>query len=98
MCNRFTPISLTLSLGADGPCRSPPQQWSPGCLARADWACQRHGPVAGDAARCAMIFTADRRRSTSSMRPGKTTAGHGLPFEQPERLGEVVVSFLREIA
>jgi N-formylmaleamate deformylase len=25
-------------------------------------------------------------------------AGHGLPFEQPERLGEVVVSFLREIA
>jgi N-formylmaleamate deformylase len=25
-------------------------------------------------------------------------AGHGLPFEQPERLGEVVVLFLREIA
>lgn len=25
-------------------------------------------------------------------------AGHGLPFEQPERLGEVVVSFLRELA
>jgi pimeloyl-ACP methyl ester carboxylesterase len=24
-------------------------------------------------------------------------AGHGLPFEQPERLGEVVVSFLREL-
>ncbi|MFT3765906.1 MAG: alpha/beta hydrolase [Minicystis sp.] len=25
-------------------------------------------------------------------------AGHGLPFERPERLGEVVVSFLRELA
>lgn len=25
-------------------------------------------------------------------------AGHGLPFQQPERLGEVVVSFLRELA
>lgn len=25
-------------------------------------------------------------------------AGHGLPFEQPERLGEVVISFLRELA
>ncbi|MDC0668244.1 alpha/beta fold hydrolase [Nannocystis radixulma] len=25
-------------------------------------------------------------------------AGHGLPFEQPERLGDVVVSFLRELA
>ena len=25
-------------------------------------------------------------------------AGHGLPFEQPERLGEVVASFLREIS
>jgi pimeloyl-ACP methyl ester carboxylesterase len=25
-------------------------------------------------------------------------AGHGLPFEQPERLGEVVLSFLRELA
>jgi N-formylmaleamate deformylase len=25
-------------------------------------------------------------------------AGHGLPFEQPERLGEVVVSFLRGVA
>lgn len=25
-------------------------------------------------------------------------AGHGLPFEQPERLGEVVGSFLRELA
>lgn len=25
-------------------------------------------------------------------------AGHGPPFEQPERLGEVVVSFLRELA
>lgn len=25
-------------------------------------------------------------------------AGHGLPFEQPERLGEVVMSFLRELA
>ncbi len=25
-------------------------------------------------------------------------AGHGLPFEQPERLGEVVASFLRETA
>ena len=25
-------------------------------------------------------------------------AGHGLPFEQPERLGELVVSFLRELA
>jgi pimeloyl-ACP methyl ester carboxylesterase len=25
-------------------------------------------------------------------------AGHGLPFEQPERLGEVVVSFLRALA
>jgi N-formylmaleamate deformylase len=25
-------------------------------------------------------------------------AGHGLPFEQPERLGEVVVSFLRQLA
>jgi N-formylmaleamate deformylase len=25
-------------------------------------------------------------------------AGHGLPFEQPERLGEVVVWFLRELA
>ena len=25
-------------------------------------------------------------------------AGHGLPFEQPERLGEVVVSFLRMLA
>jgi N-formylmaleamate deformylase len=25
-------------------------------------------------------------------------AGHGLPFEQPERLGEVVVSFLRRLA
>ena len=25
-------------------------------------------------------------------------AGHGLPFEQPERLAEVVVSFLRELA
>jgi N-formylmaleamate deformylase len=24
-------------------------------------------------------------------------AGHGLPFEQPERLGEVVVSFLRDL-
>jgi pimeloyl-ACP methyl ester carboxylesterase len=24
-------------------------------------------------------------------------AGHGLPFEQPERLGEVVISFLREL-
>jgi len=24
-------------------------------------------------------------------------AGHGLPFEQPERLGEVVMSFLREV-
>ena len=25
-------------------------------------------------------------------------AGHGLPFEQPDRLGELVVSFLRELA
>jgi len=25
-------------------------------------------------------------------------AGHGLPFEQPERLGELVLSFLRELA
>jgi N-formylmaleamate deformylase len=25
-------------------------------------------------------------------------AGHGLPFEQPERLAEVVVKFLRENA
>ena len=25
-------------------------------------------------------------------------AGHGVPFEQPERLGEVVASFLRELA
>ena len=25
-------------------------------------------------------------------------AGHGLPFEQPERLAEVVLSFLRELA
>ena len=25
-------------------------------------------------------------------------AGHGLPFEQPERLGEVVMAFLRELA
>ena len=25
-------------------------------------------------------------------------AGHGLPFEQPQRLGEVVASFLRELA
>lgn len=25
-------------------------------------------------------------------------AGHGLPFQQPERLGEVVLSFLRELA
>ncbi len=25
-------------------------------------------------------------------------AGHGLPFDQPERLGEVVLSFLRELA
>jgi N-formylmaleamate deformylase len=25
-------------------------------------------------------------------------AGHGLPFEHPERLGEVVVAFLRELA
>ena len=25
-------------------------------------------------------------------------AGHGLPFEQPERLAEVVASFLRELA
>ncbi len=25
-------------------------------------------------------------------------AGHGLPFEQPERLGEVTLSFLRELA
>lgn len=25
-------------------------------------------------------------------------AGHGLPFEQPERLGEVVLSFLRSLA
>ncbi len=25
-------------------------------------------------------------------------AGHGLPFDQPERLGEVVASFLRELA
>jgi N-formylmaleamate deformylase len=25
-------------------------------------------------------------------------AGHGLPFEQPERLGELVVSFLRQLA
>jgi N-formylmaleamate deformylase len=25
-------------------------------------------------------------------------AGHGLPFDQPERLGEVVVPFLRELA
>ena len=25
-------------------------------------------------------------------------AGHGLPFQQPERLGEVVVSFLRLLA
>jgi pimeloyl-ACP methyl ester carboxylesterase len=24
-------------------------------------------------------------------------AGHGLPFEQPERLAEVVASFLREL-
>ncbi|WP_081427016.1 alpha/beta fold hydrolase [Sorangium cellulosum] len=24
-------------------------------------------------------------------------AGHGLPFQQPERLGEVVLSFLREL-
>jgi pimeloyl-ACP methyl ester carboxylesterase len=26
------------------------------------------------------------------------SAGHGLPFEQPERLGELVASFLRELA
>jgi len=25
-------------------------------------------------------------------------AGHGLPFDQPERIGDVVVSFLRELA
>jgi N-formylmaleamate deformylase len=25
-------------------------------------------------------------------------AGHGLPFEQPERLSEVVLSFLRALA
>jgi pimeloyl-ACP methyl ester carboxylesterase len=25
-------------------------------------------------------------------------AGHGLPFEQPERLGHLVLSFLRELA
>jgi pimeloyl-ACP methyl ester carboxylesterase len=25
-------------------------------------------------------------------------AGHGLPFDQPERLGEVVMSFLRDLA
>jgi len=49
------------------------------------------------------VVTLDMATELRSLNPGMrleqvTDAGHGLPFEQPERLGEVVLSFLRELA
>jgi N-formylmaleamate deformylase len=48
------------------------------------------------------VATLDMVMGLRSLNPGLRieqipNAGHGLPFEQPERLGEVVASFLREL-
>jgi N-formylmaleamate deformylase len=48
------------------------------------------------------VVTLDMARELQSSNPRVrieqiNDAGHGLPFEQPERLAEVVVSFLREL-
>jgi pimeloyl-ACP methyl ester carboxylesterase len=49
------------------------------------------------------VFTPDMATELRSLNPRLRVeqvqdAGHGLPFEQPERLAVVVVSFLREMA
>ncbi|MDC3954764.1 alpha/beta hydrolase [Polyangium jinanense] len=55
--------------------------------------------VMGD---CSPVVTLEMATELRSLNPRVRIeqvqdAGHGLPFEQPERLGEVVLSFLREL-
>lgn len=55
--------------------------------------------VIGDAPVVTLEMAAELRGLTPRLRVEQIArAGHGLPFEQPERLGEVVRSFLRELA
>jgi pimeloyl-ACP methyl ester carboxylesterase len=56
--------------------------------------------VLGDSSPVVTLEMATELRSLNpSMRIEQIQgAGHGIPFEQPERLGDVVVSFLRELA
>jgi len=55
--------------------------------------------VIGDSPVVTLEMATELRRVNPRVRIEQVqNAGHGLPFEQPERLGEVVMSFLREIA
>jgi len=55
--------------------------------------------VIGDSPVVTLEMATELRRLNPRVRIEQVqNAGHGLPFEQPERLEEVVVSFLREIA
>ena len=55
--------------------------------------------VIGDSPVVTLEVATDLRRINPRVRIEQVqNAGHGLPFERPERLGEVIVSFLRELA
>jgi N-formylmaleamate deformylase len=55
--------------------------------------------VVGDSPVVTFEMATELRSLNSRLRIEQVqNAGHGLPFEQPERLGEVVASFLRELA
>lgn len=55
--------------------------------------------VIGDAPVVTPEMAAELRRINPRLRVEQiANAGHGVPFDQPERLGEVVSSFLRELA
>ncbi len=54
--------------------------------------------VIGDSPVVTLEMATELRSLNSRVRIEQVqNAGHGLPFEQPERLGEVVASFLREL-
>ena len=55
--------------------------------------------VIGDSPVVTLEMAADLRSLNPRVRIEQVQgAGHGLPFEQPERLGELTVSFLHELA
>ncbi len=54
--------------------------------------------VIGDSPVVTLEMATELRRLNPRLRIERVQdAGHGLPFEQPERLKEVVASFLREL-